>query len=325
MVLQYVQGNEADKMNWKTRITEMLGIQYPIIEGAMVGLGTVDLAAAISEAGGLGMVNAWMLRAPEKLRKAIHKARSLTNKPFAVNFSPTMDKTLLTMLDVAIEEEVPIIETSGSRAIDFGEKIKDAGLIWIHKAYTVKHAIRSEQDGADAVVMMGIEGAGLKTPTMLTTFVTISLAARKLRIPIIAAGGIGNARTFLGALALCAEAVTMVSVFCAVKECPLADHRKQVLVEADPYDPKWRDPILMTPKLGALQKAVESESTKDVLAAVGKAEDVGIPKEAGTGAISLAIGFIDEIWTAKELIDRIISEAEEILTSGGIGGWRLMK
>jgi NAD(P)H-dependent flavin oxidoreductase YrpB (nitropropane dioxygenase family) len=312
-------------MNWKTRITEMLGIQYPIIEAAMVGVGTVDLAVAISEAGGLGMVNAWMLRSPEKLRKAIHKARSLTDKPFAVNFSPTMDKTLLPMLDVAIEEKVPIIETSGSRAIDFGEKIKDAGLIWIHKAYTVKHAIRSEQDGADAVVMMGIEGAGLKTPTMLTTFVTISLAAQKLRIPIIAAGGIGNARTFLGALALGAEAVTMGSVFCAVKECPLANHRKQVLVEADPYDPKWRDPILMTPKLDALQKAIESESTRDVLVAVGKAEDVGIPKEAGTGAISLAIGFIDGVRTAKELIDKIISEAEEILTSGGIGGWRLVK
>ena len=312
-------------MNWKTRITEMLGIQYPIIEAAMVGVGTVDLAVAISEAGGLGMVNAWMLRTPEKLRKAIHKAGSLTDKPFAVNFSPTLDKTLLPMLDVAIEEKVPIIETSGSRAIDFGERIKDAGLIWIHKAYTLKHAIRSEQDGADAVVMMGVEGAGLKTPTMLTTFVTIPLAAQKLRIPIIAAGGIGNARTFLGALALGAEAVTMGSVFCAVKECPLADHRKQVLVEADPYDPVWRDPILMTPKLDALQKAIESESTKDVLVAVGKAEDVGIPKEAGTGAISLAIGFIDGVWTAKELINRIIGEAEEILTSGGIGGWRIMK
>jgi len=312
-------------MNWKTRITEMLGIQYPIIEAAMVGVGTVDLAVAISEAGGLGMVNAWMLRTPEKLRKAIRKARSLTNKPFALNFSPTLDKTLLPMLDVAIEEKVPIIETSGSRAIDFGERIKDADLIWIHKAYTLKHAIKSEQDGADAVVMMGVEGAGLKTPTMLTTLVTISLAAQKLSIPIIAAGGIGNARTFLGALALGAEAVTMGSIFCAVKECPLADHRKRVLVEADPYDPKWRDPILMTPELNGLQKAIESESTKNVLVAVGKAEDVGIPKEAGTASISLAIGFIDEVLTAKELIDRIISEAKEILTSGGIGGWRMMK
>jgi nitronate monooxygenase len=310
-------------MNWKTRITERMGIQYPIIEGAMVGVGTVDLAVAISEAGGLGMLNAWMLRTPQRLREAIHKARSLTGKPFAVNFSPTMDKTLLPLLDVAIDEKVPVIETAASRAIDFGKKIKDAGLIWIHKAYTLKHALRSEQDGADAVVMMGVEGAGLKNPTMLTTLVTISLAARKLTIPIIAAGGIGDGRTFLGALALGAEAVTMGSVFCAVKECPLADHRKQVLVEADPYDPKWRDPVLMTPKLATLKKAVEATGTKDVLKAVAEAEDFGFPKEAGTGAVSLAIGFIDEVLTAKELIDRIIGEAEEILVSGGIGGWRL--
>ncbi len=310
-------------MNWKTRITEMLGIQYPIVEGAMVGMGSVELAAAVSEAGGLGMFTAWMLKTPEKLREKIHKARSLTDKPFAVNFSPTMDKNLLPLLDVAIEERVPIIETAGSRAIDFGQKIKDAGLIWIHKAYTERHALKSEKDGADAVVMMGIEGAGLKSPTMLTTFVTISMARQKLKIPIIAAGGIGDARTFLGALALGAEAVTMGSVFCAVKECPLKDHRKQVLIDADPYDPKWRDPILMTPKIDDLQKAVEAESTKDVLKAVGKAEDFGIPKEAGTGAISLAIGFINEVVTAKKLIDKIIGDAERILTTDGIGGFRL--
>ncbi len=310
-------------MKWETRITEMMGVQYPIVEGAMAGLGTVDLAVAVSEAGGLGMITAWMLKTPENLRKAIHKARSLTDKPFAVNFSPTMDKSLLPMLDVAIEEKVAIIETAGSRSNDFGEKIKNAGLIWLHKAYTVKHALKCEQDGADAVVMMGVEGAGLKNPTMLTTLVTIPMAVQKLKIPIIAAGGIGDARTFLGALALGAEAVTMGSVFCAVKECQLADHRKQVLVDADPYDPRWRNPILATPDMAALQKVVESESTKDLLKAAGKAEDFGIPKEAGTGAISLAIGFINEIMTTKQLVDTIMGDAEEILATGGIGGWKL--
>lgn len=311
-------------MTWKTRITDMFGIQYPIIEGAMVGFGSVELAVAISEAGALGMVNAFTLRTPEGLHQAIRKTKSLTKKPFAFNFSPTMDKTLLPMLDVAVSEKVPVIETAGSHAIDFGERIKEAGLLWIHKAYTVKHALKAEQDGADAVVMMGMEGAGLKNPTMLTTFVTIPLAAKKLRIPIIAAGGIGNARTLLGALALGAEAVTMGSVFCAVKECPLAERRKQVLIDADPYDPKWRNPILTTPDTETLQQAVRSNSSSDVLQAVGKAEDTGIPEEAGTGAISLAIGFIDEILTAGQLIERIIGEAEGILASGGIGGLRLI-
>ncbi|MCP4575296.1 MAG: nitronate monooxygenase, partial [Deltaproteobacteria bacterium] len=170
-------------------------------------------------------------------------------------------------------------------------KIKDAGLIWIHKAYTVKHALKAEQDGADAVVMMGVEGAGLKNPNLLTTFVTLAMAAQVVKIPIIGAGGVGDARTFLGALALGAEAVTIGSAFCAVKESPLGEKRKQALIDADPYDPRWRDPILMTPRIDALQKAVDSDTTRDVLKAVGEAEDFGIPKEIGTGAISLAIGF----------------------------------
>jgi NAD(P)H-dependent flavin oxidoreductase YrpB (nitropropane dioxygenase family) len=310
-------------MRWKTRITELLGIQYPIIEGAMAGLGTVELAVPVSNSGGLGMITAWMLRKPERLRKAIQKARSMTNNPFAVNFSPTMDPSLLPMLDVAIEERVPIIETAASRAVEYGERIKSAGLIWIHKVQTVRHALAAERDGADAVCIMGLEGAGLKSPNLLTTMVTIPMAAKKLSIPIIAAGGIGDARGLLGALALGADAVQLGSVFCAVKECKLADHRKQALVNADPYEPRWRDPILTTPTVEDLQKVMAASTTNEMLKAAGKAEDFGIPKEAGTGAISLAIGHIDEVLSVRELIENMISESEEILSTKGIGGWKL--
>ncbi len=310
-------------MRWKTRVTELLGIQYPIIEGAMAGLGTVELAVPVSNSGGLGMITAWMLRKPETLRQAIQKARSMTNNPFAVNFSPTMDPSLLPMLDVAIEERVPIIETAASRAVEYGERIKKAGLIWIHKVQTVRHALAAERDGADAVCIMGLEGAGLKSPNLLTTMVTIPMAAKKLSIPIIAAGGIGDARGLLGALALGADAVQLGSVFCAVKECKLADHRKQALVNADPYEPRWRDPILTTPTAEDLQKVMTASTTNEMLKAAGRAEDFGIPKEAGTGAISLAIGHIDEVLSVRELIENMISEAEEILSTKGIGGWRL--
>ncbi len=310
-------------MRWKTRITDLLGIEYPIIEGAMAGLGTVELAVPVSNAGGLGTITAWMLRKPERLRKAIQKARSMTEKPFAVNFSPTMDPSLLPMLDVAIEERVPIIETAASRAVEYGEKIKGAGLIWIHKAQTVRHALAAERDGADAVCMMGLEGAGLKSSNVLPTMVTIPLAAKRLSIPIIAAGGIGDARSFLGALALGADAVQLGSVFCAVRECKLSDHRKEALVKADPYEPRWRDPILTTPKPEDLQKMMTASSTMEMLKAAGKAEDFGIPKEAGTGAISLAIGHIDEVLSVKELMEKMIRGAEEILTTQGIGGWTL--
>jgi NAD(P)H-dependent flavin oxidoreductase YrpB (nitropropane dioxygenase family) len=170
---------------------------------------------------------------------------------------------------------------------------------------------------------MGLEGAGLKSPLILTTFVSVPMAVEQMKIPVIAAGGIGDARTFLGALALGAEAVQLGTAFCAVKECPLADHYKQALVEANPYDPKWRDAVLATSKAEDIQSLRTAVDSKTVMQAAAKAESTGIPKEAGTGAISLAIGFIDEIVTAKELVDKIIGDAEEILTKTGIGGWTL--
>ena len=311
-------------MEWHTRITELLGIKYPIVEGALAGIGTVDLAAAVSEAGALGMITAWMLGSPEKLRSEIRRFRSISDKPFAVNFSPTMDIKLLDMLAVAIEEKVPIIETAGSRAVEYGRRIKDAGLIWIHKVQTQRHALAAERDGADAICIMGLEGAGLKNPTVLPTMVTIAMAAKTVKAPLIAAGGIGDGRTFLGALALGAEAVQLGTLFCAVKESPLSQKRKEALVAADPYASEWRDPILTTPKPEDLQKVQEAVGTRAIMKAAGKAEDFGIPKSAGTGAISLAIGFINQVVPAEELITGIMQEAEEILISKGIGGYRLI-
>lgn len=310
-------------MKWNTRITRMLGIEYPILQGALAMIGRAELAAAVSEAGGLGMITAWTLRTPERLREEIHKMRSLTAKPFAVNLSPTVDPILIPMREVAIEERVPVIETAGYRAEDHGRRIKEAGLLWFHKVQSVKHALAAERAGADAVCIMGLEGAGLKSPNMLTTFVSIPLAAQKLRVPLIAAGGIGNGRTFLGALALGAEAVMMGSVFCAVKECPLNEKHKAALAAADPYDPKWRDPILHTPTPEELQQLVQAQGTREIMQTAARAERAGIPKEAGVNTISLAIGFIDSIISAGELIQRIISEAEHLLASGAIGGWKL--
>jgi len=310
-------------MEWNTRITSQLNIKYPIIQGALAMIGRAELAAAVSEAGGLGMITAWTLKTPDRLRKEIHKLREITDKPFAVNLSPTVDPALVPMREVAIEEKVPVIETAGYRAEEHGKRIKEAGLLWFHKVQSVKHALSAEKAGADAVCIMGLEGAGLKSPNMLTTFVSIPLAAQALSIPVIAAGGIGSARTFLAALALGAEAVLMGTVFCAVKECPIPDKRKQVLVDADPYDPKWRDPILHTPTPEELQGLLQAQGTKEIMKAAGKAERAGIPKEAGIETASLAIGFVNDIPTTKELIAGIVNEAEEILTFEGIVGKKL--
>lgn len=309
-------------MRWKTRITEQLGIEYPIIQGALAMIGRAELAAAVSNAGGLGMITAWTLKTPDRLRSEIQKCRSLTEKPFAVNLSPTVDPILVPMREVAIEERVPVIETAGYRGEDHGKRIKEAGLLWYHKVQSVKHALSAERHGADAVCIMGLEGAGLKSPNMLTTFVSVPLAARALKIPVIAAGGIGDARTFLGALALGADAVLLGTVFCVVKECPLAGRRKQVLVEADPYDPRWRDPILHTPTPEELQSLLGAQGTKEIMEAAGKAERAGVPKEAGLDTVSLAIGFIDRVSTARELIESMIGGAERILAETRIGGWK---
>ena len=269
-------------------------------------IGRAELAAAVSEAGGLGMITAWTMRKPERLREEIRKCQSLTDKPFAVNLSPAVDPILIPMREVAIEEGVPVIETAGYLDKEHGKRIKEAGRLWLHKVQSVKHALSAERAGADAVCIMGIEGAGLKSPVMLTTFVSVALAAKKLSVPVIAAGGIGDARTFLGALALGADAVLLGTLFCAVKECPLSERRKKVLIEADPYDPKWRDPIMHTPTPEELQALMEAEGTKAIMQAAGKAERSGLPKEAGLEAVSLAIGFIDKIPTTKEFIDSLI-------------------
>ncbi|MFC2058676.1 NAD(P)H-dependent flavin oxidoreductase [Chloroflexota bacterium] len=310
-------------MEWRTGITDLFGIRYPIIEGALANWGNADIAVPVSEAGGLGMITARALRTPERLRKEIQKVKSMTNKPFAVNLSPAMDPALDAMREVAIEERAPVIETAGYRGFDHGVRVKEAGLKWIHKVDTVRHALAAERDGADAVCVMGLEGAGLKNPTMLTTLVTIPMAVRHVKIPVIAAGGIGDARTFLAALALGAEAVLLGTVFCAVKECPLSEKHKQALVEADPYDPKWRDPILATPKPKDMEKLMQASGSKAIMQAAGYAERTRIPRSAGITTASLAIGFIDRVVTVKELIDSIIGEAEEILTSSGIGGCKL--
>jgi NADH:quinone reductase (non-electrogenic) len=310
-------------MRWKTRITERFGIRVPIVQGALARIGTVDLAAAVSEAGALGMITAWTLRSPEKLRREIRRFRSLSDRPFAVNLSPTMDPRLLEMLEVVIEEKVPVVETAGSRSTEYGRRIREAGLTWMHKVQTVRHALAAERDGADVIAIMGLEGAGLKSPVALTTLVTVALASRSVRVPLVAAGGIGDARTFLGALALGADAVMMGSVFCAVLECPLGESRKKTLVEADPYDPLWRNAILATPSAEDLRKMTTMIDTREIKNAAGKAEDFGFPKSIGTGTISLAIGFIDQVMPAKECIERIVHEAEEILRTEGIGGWKL--
>lgn len=315
-------------MRWETRVTRLLDIRYPIIEGAMGFIGTAKLATAVSEAGALGMITASATRTPERFREQIRQTRASTNNPFAVNFSPAMTDELQEMFEVAIEEKVPVIETAGFPAKDYGNRVKQAGLIWLHKVTTVKHALAAERDGADAVTISALEAAAIKHPSTLTTLVSIPMAVKRMKVPVIAAGGIGDPHTFLAALALGAEAVLMGTVFCAVKECPLSDQRKQAFVDADPYDPVWRDPIYNLPKLEDLRNLrvkSKTSSTADLIKAERTAIAGGMDNEPSDVKTfgSSAVGFIETVPTAKELIDGIIQGAEEILTSTGIAGFKL--
>ncbi|HEY48569.1 MAG TPA: nitronate monooxygenase [Dehalococcoidia bacterium] len=298
-----------DDMEWKTRVTDLLGCRYPIIQGAFGGFGRSVLAAPVSEAGGFGIITATALNTPQRLRKDIRKARTMTEKPFGVNLSLIGHPRIDELRDVAIEEKVSAIFTSAYKAEEHGRRIREAGIPWIHKVGTLKHALAAERQGADAVVMVGIEGEGEKAALHLSTLTSVTMAARELRIPVIAAGGIGDGRGFLAALAMGAEGVYMGTAFMATKECPIAERHKRALIKASPYDPDLRDRIFAPPPPGL----DELTRKQEVWQLVGDAKVHSVSQPLPVMGGSMAVGSIARIVTVKELIDGIIREAEELL------------
>jgi len=320
-------------MEWKTRVTEILGSKYPIIQGAYGGFGTSAIAAPVSEAGGFGIITAGALHTPEKLREDIRKARSMTDNPFGVNFTIGLCPHIDEMREVAIEEGVPVIFTAAYRADDHGKRIHEAGLKWIHKVATIKHALAAERQGADAVVIVGLEGAGFKNISQLPTLITITKAVRLLKIPVIAAGGIGDSRGFLGALGMGAEGIYMGTAFMATEECPISDRYKQTLVEGEPWDPQFRDRALAPPKTEEYEKVMKEKDSMSTSQWLHKLELV-LLKESPDTAIdwetafqewdpevalrisggSLAVGVIDRVKSCRELIEGIVEDAERLLS-----------
>ena len=320
---------------WKTRVTEMLGIKYPIIEGAFGGFGTSTLAVPVSEAGGLGMITAQVLRTPGGLREDIRRLKSKTDKPFAVNITMSVCPDIDKMVEVIIDEEVPVVETSAIRSDIVGKRLQAAGIKWIHKVATVRHALSVEAHGADAVVIVGLEGTGFKSPAQLPTLINIPWAVRQIKIPIIAAGGIADSYGFMAALSMGAEAVYMGTAFMATKECPLPDRYKQRLVEATPADPKIRDRVLTSPNAAEYEKAMKARGTiseREWLLRLERVAanvplDVSLTEDSiyETEAVlriapgSLAVATIDKVVTVKELIENIIDGAEAIRRRWSIG------
>ena len=240
-------------MEWKTRVTELLGCKYPIMQGAMAGLGNWKFAAAVAQAGGHGILTASVSRTPERLREDIKRCQdAIAGSPgtFGVNLSIGICPRIEEMLEVCIEERIQV-ETAAYKPDELAPRIKEGGVTWIHKTARVKDAVHAEKLGADTVIVVGLEGIGFKSPEQLPTMITTIWAKKVLSVPFIAAGGIADARGFLGALGMGADGVMMGTAFMATKECPMKARAKEAMVRARPDDPELHHRVLASPDMKA--------------------------------------------------------------------------
>lgn len=315
----------------KTRITELLNIRYPIIQGGMMWVGTAEMAAAVSNAGGLGIITALTQPTPEALTKEITRCREMTDKPFGVNLTilpsinpPPYDE----YMDAIINNGVKILETAGNNPKIFMGKAKAANLIVIHKCVTVRHALSAERQGIDAISIDGFECAGHPGEEDIGGLILIPSAAKQLSIPIIASGGIGDGRGLAAALALGAEGINMGTRFCATKEAPMHDNIKQALVNATEHDTR-----LIFRTLNNTSRVLKNAISEEVVFKENQAGGVEFAEirslvagargqaalnsgQVDDGVITAGqvVGLIDDIPTCAELIERIIAECTERLS-----------
>jgi nitronate monooxygenase len=317
----------------KTRITELLGIEYPIVQGGMMWVGTADLAAAVSNAGGLGIITALTLPTPDALTKEIARCRELTSKPFGVNLTilPSINPPPYEEYAKAIVESgVKIVETAGRNPQPFMSAFKAVGIKVVHKCTSVRHALKAESIGCDAVSVDGFECAGHPGEDDITNLVLIPAVAAKLSIPILASGGIANGYQMAAAFALGAEGINMGTRFVATQEALVHDNVKQAIIDADERQTTLifrtlnntarvfknkvaREVLLIEDQDGAtdfakLQPLVAGERGREEVMVNG---DIN----GGVWAAGMALGLIDDIPTCEDLLQRIVAEAREAVES----------
>jgi NADH:quinone reductase (non-electrogenic) len=288
-------------MEWKTKITDLLGCKYPILQGATERLGVWPLAAAVAEAGAHGIITASISKTPEQLREDIRSCKKATAGTFGVNLSIGICPRIDEMLEVCIAEQVPV-ETALNKPDAMAKRIKESGLKWIHKSARVKDALHAQELGVDAIILVGLEGGGIKNPAQLPTLTTIRHGVRTLSVPVIAAGGIGDGHSFLGALALGAEGVMMASAFLTTKESMISQQYKEAMLHLHLDDPEFRNRV-MTPRI------FDPKAPRQEVGEVNWAN-----------AVSFAVAGIDQVLSVKELLETITAEAEAALK-----GWRFLK
>jgi nitronate monooxygenase len=314
----------------KTRFTELLGIRYPIVQGGMQWVGRAELASAVSNAGGLGILTALTQPTPQALADEIARCRGMTDQPFGVNLTilPSASAPPYEQyLDAVIDSGVKVLETAGNNPKTFIDKAKAAGVKIIHKCTSVRHALSAERNGVDAISIDGFECAGHPGEDDVGGLVLIPIAARKLRIPVIASGGIGDGRGMAAALALGAHGVNMGTRFCATVEAPIHPRVKQALVEAGERETNLilrslrnTGRVLKNPvsdEVVAIERRPGGVEYKDLQPLVGGQRGRATLEsgEIDNGLIwaGQVVGLIDDVPTCKVLIERMVAECRESL------------
>jgi len=314
----------------KTRITEMFGIQHPIIQGGMHFVGFAEMAAAVSNAGGLGIITGLTQGTPAKLAAEIARCKQMTSKPFGVNltFLPALTQPDYPgYIKAIIDSGVKAVETAGNNPQKWMPALKEAGIKVIHKCTSVRHSLKAESIGCDAVSVDGFECGGHPGEDDVPNFILLPRAADELKIPFVASGGMADGRSLVAALSLGAEGMNMGTRFIATKEAPVHENVKKALVAASELDTR----LVMRPlrntervlKNVAVERLLEKEKA---LGASIKFEDIigevaGVyPKvmtegqmDAGAWSCGMVAGLIYDVPSVKELIDRIMADAEEII------------
>ena len=314
----------------KTRITELLGIEHPIIQGGMHHVGYAELAAAVSNAGGLGIITGLTQGTPEKLSAEIARCKTMTDKPFGVNitFLPSMTPPDYPgLIQSIIDGGVKVVETAGNNPAPYMPDLKEAGIVVIHKCTAVRHALKAQSVGCDAVSVDGFECGGHPGEDDIPNFILLPRAADELTIPFVSSGGMADARSLVASLAMGAEGMNMGTRFIATQEAPVHENVKAAILAATELDTRLvMRPLRNTERVlnnPAVERLLEKEKA---LGADIKIEDIlpevaGVyPKimkdgdmDAGAWSCGMVAGLIHDVPTVKELIDRIMSEADSLI------------
>jgi NAD(P)H-dependent flavin oxidoreductase YrpB (nitropropane dioxygenase family) len=319
----------------KTRITEMFGIERPIIQGGMHYVGYAELASAVSNAGGLGIITALTQPTPEDLAREIARCHEMTDKPFGVNltFLPAFAMPPYPeYIDAIISGGVKIVETAGRNPQEHLPRLKDAGVRVIHKCTSVRHALKAESIGCDAVSVDGFECGGHPGEDDIPNMILLPRAAEELSIPFVSSGGMADARSLVASLALGADGMNMGTRFIATKEAPVHENVKQALVAATELDTR----LIMRP-LRNTERVLSNAAVEEVLRIERERQEAGEPlqiddvrhlvagaknrkvlqegeMDTGVWSCGMVAGLIHDIPTCQELLDTIMAEAEALIS-----------